>query len=181
MRHKESDLQIKCVRWFRYQYPQYAMLLTHPINEGNGNRISGAIHKAEGAVPGVPDLLLFMPALFEEESDEPVTHCHVMNGTAKQWTDYSHYVTCFGLGIEMKEEKGRQSQAQKDFQKMFEAAGYMYVVVRSLESFQELINNYIAHTPGDDRRRIASAHVEIEQAATAKAREQFKDLLKPRK
>ena len=70
MRHKESDLQIKCVRWFRYQYPQYAMLLTHPINEGSGHtakdRLRQGIHKAEGAVAGTADLLFFMPAIFDD-------------------------------------------------------------------------------------------------------------------
>ena len=62
MNHEESKLQKACVAWFRAQYPQYAMLLTHVANEGNGNRVSAAIHKGEGTVAGVPDLLLFMPA-----------------------------------------------------------------------------------------------------------------------
>ena len=66
MNHEESKLQRQCVAWFRAQYPQYAMLLTHPINEGSGHtttdRRRQGIHKAEGAVAGVPDLILFMPA-----------------------------------------------------------------------------------------------------------------------
>lgn len=48
MNHEESKLQQQCVSWFRAQYPQYAMLLTHMPNEGNGNRVTGAIRKAEG-------------------------------------------------------------------------------------------------------------------------------------
>ena len=59
--YEESRLQQQCVSWFRAQYPEYAMLLTHPINEGNrGTRTQGAIHKAEGTVAGVPDLLFFI-------------------------------------------------------------------------------------------------------------------------
>ena len=46
-KHKESDLQIQCVRWFRYQYQAFARLLEHPKNEGNGNHSQGAIAKAE--------------------------------------------------------------------------------------------------------------------------------------
>ena len=160
MRHKESNLQIKNVRWFRYQYPQYAMLLTHPINEGSGHtakdRLRQGIHKAEGAVAGTADLLFFMPAIFDD-------------------------ITFHGLAIEMKEEKGRQSQEQKNFQKMIEAAGWRYVISRSEEDFQKLMNDWIAHVEVYTRRNIAAAHVEIEQAATAKAREKFKNLLKPRK
>lgn len=166
MRHKESDLQIKCVRWFRYQYPQYAMLLTHPINEGNGNRISGAIHKAEGAVPGVPDLLLFMPAAIPCQHD---------NDKKK-----SLYRRCFCLGIEMKTPKGSQSQEQKNFQKMFEAAGYYYQVVRTFEDFCQLIDFYIANVAPEIRREIAASHVEIEQAAKDRAKQKFQNILKPR-
>ena len=63
MNHEESKLQQACVSWFRAQYPQYAMLLVHPINEGSGHtsidRRRQGIHKAEGAVAGVPDLILF--------------------------------------------------------------------------------------------------------------------------
>ena len=81
----------------------------------------------------------------------------------------------------MKEEKGRQSQEQKNFQKMIEAAGWRYVISRSEEDFQKLMNDWIAHVEVYTRRNIAAAHVEIEQAATAKAREKFKNLLKPRK
>lgn len=66
MNHQESKLQQQCVAWFRAQYPQYAMLLIHPINEGSGHsqtdRRRQGIHKAEGAVAGVPDLILFMPS-----------------------------------------------------------------------------------------------------------------------
>ena len=56
MKHKESKSQIQCVTWFRYEYPELARLLVHPINEGSGHtakdRIRQGIHKAEGAVAG---------------------------------------------------------------------------------------------------------------------------------
>lgn len=151
--YEESRLQQQCVAWFRAQYPQYAMLLTHPINEGSGHseadRRRQGIHKAEGAVAGVPDLLLFMPAFFGIDD-----------------------VFCM-LGIEFKTAKGRQSQEQKDFQKMFEAAGYRYVVIRSFEDFKKVINDWIEHVPASRRRNIASAHIEIKQAAEQREKELF--------
>lgn len=56
MRHKESSLQIACVRWFRLQYPNH-LIFAIP-NGGNRNAITGAILKAEGALAGVPDLFV---------------------------------------------------------------------------------------------------------------------------
>ncbi len=156
MNHEESKLQQACVAWFRGQYPQYSMLLVHPINEGCGHssidhRRQG-IHKAEGAVAGVPDLLLFMPANY---STDEITKMY--------------YV----LGMELKTEKGRQSDAQKEYQKMFEAAGNMYVIIRSFEQFEKVVNEYIGHVSVFRRRAIAAAHVEVVQASEEKEREHF--------
>lgn len=149
--HEESNMQKQCVAWFRAQYPQYAMLLTHPINEGGRNtRVSGAIHKGEGTVAGVPDLLFFMPAKYWNTRN--ITH---------------------GLGIEFKTIKGKQSQEQKDFEKMFRATGYGYVVIRTFEAFRQTINDYIAHIPEMLRREVAATHVEIKQAAEQKEKERF--------
>ena len=159
MRHEESKLQQQCVAWFRAQYPQYAMLLTHVPNEGNGNRVSGAIHKAEGTVAGVPDLLLFMPAHYSTSGTE------------------TFYMSYCALGIEFKTEKGKQSQQQKDFQKIFEAAGYRYIRVRSFDEFKKSINDYIAHVFASRRKMIASAHVEIVNAQNERELEHFKKVI----
>lgn len=156
MNHEESKLQQQCVAWFRAQYPHYAMLLTHPANEGNGNRVSGAIHKAEGTVAGVPDLILFMPG-----------RQRYMNGGIRMSKPAP------ALGIEMKTAKGRQSQQQKDFQKMFEAAGYMYRIVRSLEDFRDLIMIYLEDVDPEVERNIYRTDYMITKAAEAKEREKF--------
>ena len=153
MNHEESKLQQQCVAWFRAQYPMYAMLLTHPANEGNGNRVSGAIHKAEGTVAGVPDLLLFMPAI--------------------DYTQSIYGTEMHGLGIELKTAKGSQSQLQKDYQKMFEAAGYRYAVIRSLDAFMEEINSYIAKADVLAKNRITNVHLEIVKARELKEKEHF--------
>lgn len=77
MNHEESKLQQECVAWFRTQYPEYAMLLIHPINEGSGHtqmdRRRQGIHKAEGAVAGAPDLLFFLPSYCPVEGDNGQT------------------------------------------------------------------------------------------------------------
>ena len=49
-----------------------------------------------------------------------------------------------GLCVEMKTEIGRQSDVQKEWQLKVEKQGYKYVVIRSLEAFQQEIKNYFS-------------------------------------
>ncbi len=157
--YKESELQQQCVAWFRAQYPQYAMLMTHVANEGGRNTgVIGGIHKAEGLVAGVPDLLLFMAA-----------HYSIPESL--------YFGTYHALGIEMKTKEGRQQPSQKDYQKMFEAAGYKYVIVREFDEFRKVVNDYISHVFQRHRKNIASAHVEIEQERRDKEAKKFKKFL----
>ena len=162
MNHEESKLQQACVSWFRAQYPQYAMLLVHPINEGSGHtrtdRMRQGIHKAEGSVAGVPDLILFMTGVETLYNDQGIA-----NGA----------IIYHALGIEFKTLKGKQSQEQKDFQKMFEAAQYKYVIIRTFEEFKNFITNWISTVHPYFRKRIAAAHVEIVQAAEQREKEKF--------
>lgn len=131
------------------------MLLTHPANEGNGNRVTGAIHKAEGTVPGVPDLILFLPAY------------PGLSYVISKWTEVH------GLGIELKTSKGRQSQQQKDFQRMFEAAGYAYVVIRSFDEFRVYVTSYILASFEGVRDNITEAHKELTAEQEAREKEHF--------
>ena len=171
MNHEESNLQRQCVAWFRAQYPQYAMLLTHPINEGSGHtttdRRRQGIHKAEGAVAGVPDLILFMPygKAGDRELDKILLDV--------QGYYYAPDVLINGLGIEFKTLKGRQSQEQKEFEKIFEAACYAYVVVREFVQFKSLIEGWIAGCPYLILDRIKTAHAEIVKAAEQREKEKF--------
>lgn len=152
MNHEESRLQQQCVAWFRAQYPQYAMLLIHPINEGSGHsrtdRMRQGIHKAEGAVAGVSDLLLFLPATIDH-----VWYC--------------------GIGFEFKTPKGKQSQAQKDFEKIFRAAGYEYETVRYFDEFKSLAITWIEHVEANRRRMVSVAHSEITKAAEQREKDKF--------
>ena len=56
----ELRLQQNCYIWFHNQYPQYRGLFFRIKNEGT-NRISGAIGKATGIIPGVADSCLLVP------------------------------------------------------------------------------------------------------------------------
>ena len=114
MRHIEENTQIACVRWFNLQYPEYRGLLYAVPNGGARNKVEAAKLKAEGVVAGVADLILAIPR----------------NG--------------FGcLCIEMKTDKGRQSESQKLWQRQTEKHGNKYVVCRDFMEFKTEIENYL--------------------------------------
>lgn len=148
--HKESELQIQCVRWFAYEYPHLRMLLYHPKNEGTANgRVQGAIAKAEGVVAGVADLILQVPS---------------ENG-------YS----C--LAIEMKTPTGRQSHEQKQFEQYIRAAFGKYVIVRSFDDFKAVVMQYvngICHDTIQALRDLYKAQIEAENE---KARDRMRKLV----
>lgn len=114
MKHRESNIQICCVQWFRLQYPKLAKLLISVPNGGRRDIITGKILKAEGTVAGASDLILLL-----------------------RRGNYG----C--LCIEMKTEKGKQSDSQKVWQKEMETFGNRYVICRDLISFMNEINNYL--------------------------------------
>lgn len=114
MRHIEDNLQKSCVQWFSLQYREYAKLLHHSPNGGKRNAIEAAKFKAMGVRAGFPDLIL----------------CIARHGY-------------HGLFVELKTEKGRQTDNQKYYQCVLEEQGYRYEVVRSIEDFQTILNDYL--------------------------------------
>lgn len=119
LRHSplEHRLQCACVRWFRLAYPQHHHNLFAVPNGGYRTPATAAKIKAEGALPGVSDLILL-----------------IARGGYH------------GLLIEMKTDKGRQSEAQREWQRKIEADGYKYVVVRNIEEFIKVVNDYLNET-----------------------------------
>lgn len=152
--HKESELQILCVRWFAYEYPHLRMLLYHPQNEGTANgRVRGAIAKAEGVVAGVADLILQAPS-------EDGFSC---------------------LAIEMKTPTGRQSPEQKMFELYIKAAYGKYVVIRSFEDFKAIVTEYVSDINNGviaAARSIYKAQIEAENE---KARQRIRKLINAEK
>lgn len=152
--HKESELQIQCVRWFAYEYPHLRMLLYHPQNEGTANgRVRGAIAKAEGVVAGVADLILQVPS---------------ENG-----------VSC--LAIEMKTLTGRQSPEQKLFEKYITAADGKYVVVRTFDDFKFIVTKYVNGIYPDTITALRKLYNAQLQAEEDKARERMRKLVNANK
>lgn len=114
MTQEEHNLQCACVRWFALQYPQYRGLLFAVPNGGARSKATAGKLKAEGVVAGVADLLLLVP----------------------NWQSH-------GLAIEMKTDKGRQSELQQWWQSAVTAQGYQYSVCRSLDQFIETVEAYL--------------------------------------
>ena len=119
MRQEEHLIQCAIVKWFYYAYPAYrgGYLFAVP-NGGHRNIQTAARLKAEGVTSGVADLLLLVPK-----------------------RGYH------GLCIEVKTPVGRQSENQKNWQRIIEAQGYRYEVVRSLDDFAELVRWYLNEPP----------------------------------
>lgn len=111
---EEHRLQVACVRWFRLQYPQWAHALFAVPNGGRRDATTGAKLKAEGALAGVSDLILL-----------------------KSNADYG------ALLIEMKTQKGRQSEQQKWWEELITQDRYKYVVCRSLDEFIREVEEYM--------------------------------------
>ena len=106
-----------CVEWFRYSYPTLSKRLIAVPNGGRRDAVTGAKLKAEGVIAGVADLILLVP--------------------------------CKGYGallIEMKTAKGRQSQAQKQWEKdLTHRYEYRYVVCHSFDDFRKAVKEYLCH------------------------------------
>lgn len=117
-RSNEGRIQAECFAWFWNEFPQYRRLLFHVPNENDradSNPIQGAMRKSLGVVAGVSDLILLLNR----------------GGHG-------------ALLIEMKDEHGAQNTAQKEWQRLVEAHGYLYRVCRNLEEFKKIVVDYLA-------------------------------------
>ena len=64
-------------------------------------------------------------------------------GVIRGRSDLVLYFASTATHIELKTDKGRQSQAQKDWQQLIESQGFKYYIIRSIEKFVKLINHII--------------------------------------
>jgi hypothetical protein len=111
-KHEESDLQISCVKWFKYSYKEPNYLICTFPNGGNRNIVTATIMKAEGARAGMPDLMV------------------ILKGKV--------------FFIEMKSKAGKQSEHQKEIEKILTAMGYKYYICNSFEGFKQMIEHEIS-------------------------------------
>lgn len=113
-RELEHNLQCACVHWFRYAHSRYSGMLFAIPNGGLRNAVTAKKLKEEGVLAGVADLMLAVPNR-----------------------------DCHGLFIEMKTEKGRQQDTQRNFQQAVTAQGYRYEICRNKADFIYVIDTYL--------------------------------------
>lgn len=163
--HKESKEQIRCVAWFRREYPECARLLEHPRNEGTSNdrtdRQRQAIAKAEGVQAGAADLFFHFPSM-----------CYVWKGEVQEEPFMFH-----SLAIEMKTKTGTQSKEQKVFQRYFEAGGGRYEIIRCEDDFRKVVNEYMSGVPSHIRAALKAVYDEIEAETLASARAELNRII----
>lgn len=114
MINEEAKLQANCIRWFHLQYPFLSRLLFAVPNGEKRDVVTGVKLKRQGVIRGVSDLILLVPK----------------KGFAS-------------LCIEMKTQRGIQSEEQVKWQKEVEKYRNRYVICRSLEEFMNEVNSYL--------------------------------------
>lgn len=114
MKHEEDSLQMQCVAWFGWQFPELWGLLHHSPNGGKRNIREAQRFKRMGVQAGFPDLVLMVARS-------------------------GFHALC----VELKARIGRQSDAQKAMQARLEGQGFRYVIVRSLLEFTEVVRDYL--------------------------------------
>ena len=113
--NEEHCIQCECVRWFSEHHPELKGRLFAVPNGGRRDAVTASRLKDEGVVAGVADLMLMVT---------------------------NHYYCA--LLVEMKTEKGRQSESQKEWERIITSGNeYKYVVCRSLDDFMKEINEYL--------------------------------------
>lgn len=114
MKHLEYNLQCSCVRYFDLQYPKISKLLFAVPNDRKQSVIQGARYKASGLRSGVSDLILLIPK-------------------------GKYHALC----IELKSEKGKLSDNQKEWLILAEMQGNYCIVCYSFDEFVLQINSYL--------------------------------------
>lgn len=111
----ENREQANLIDWWRWQFPEWDLLLFAIPNGGFRNPKNAAILKRTGVKAGVADLFLAFPSR---------GHC--------------------GLFIEMKRaDGGVQSAAQKEFQEAVEKRNYQYALCHGFDEARLKILEYL--------------------------------------
>lgn len=77
----------------------------------------------------------------------------------------------------MKTPKGTQSPGQKTWQRLFEAAGGRYVIIRSYDDFVAEVTRYMLFVPQDIDKRIKQAYADILREEDEKLKKQMQSFL----
>lgn len=117
----EHNIQRLVVAWFRDRFPDLAPVFFAIPSGGKRDKVTAARLKAEGALPGVPDLMLAVPC----------------GGKA-------------GLFLELKTATGHPSKAQRERQAALKAQGYAVEVAKGYEAAKDVIANYLVQDLSPD-------------------------------
>lgn len=110
----EHNIQRLVVAWFRDRFPDLADVFFAIPSGGKRDKVTAARLKSEGALPGVPDLMLATPR----------------GGKA-------------GLFLELKTARGGVSQAQRERQAALAKQGYAVEVAKGYEAAKTAITSYL--------------------------------------
>ena len=116
VKHEEDALQAAVVKWFRYQYPEFAGNLWSCPNGGARNKITAALMKRTGQLAGVADL-----------------HLAIVRPNAP------------ALFLELKVGKNKVSDAQRDFLTRMQAQGYATAVAYDFNAARAAIVHHIGY------------------------------------
>lgn len=118
---KEDDLQKTLMRYVRMQYPERDYLYCHVPNGGSRSHKSGALMKALGLRPGMPDLMFFT------SRPRPGLKSARYNG----------------LAIELKVGKNKKTASQMTVHALLMAQGWLVHTTYSLDEAIYLIDQYM--------------------------------------
>ena len=113
-KHPESDLCIALWQWYQWQFPKFKARYLRLEVGGQRTKISQAILKAEGNKAGTPDIFIALPSTLHS-----------------------------GLWLEVKVEKGKMTEKQKDFAvEMFR--DYYCTTGYGIKQCKSVITSYMA-------------------------------------
>lgn len=122
---EEHNIQVACVEWFRYQFPQ---LVLFAVPNG-GERAKRTVRTRTGAIA------TYAPAAVKLKQEGALA------GVAD--------LVAVGYGkvlfIEMKTPKGTQQDTQKEFERKVTKLGHEYHVCRSVEDFMRVCKQAFWH------------------------------------
>lgn len=111
MRRPEQALQIAVAHFLRLALKD--PIVWSAIGHGGGGKIRGALLKAMGLRPGLPDIVIIAPGYQHAFSRSPLV-----------------------VGLELKSETGRQSTNQKLIQERWQFCGAHYFIARSVDEVE---------------------------------------------
>lgn len=110
----EDVEQINLINWLKYNMPEIEKCTFHIPLQRKCTIQQGRLLKRMGVKSGVSDLFIAIPS----------------NGY-------------HGLWIELKSQKGKLSEAQKEFLDLMSDKGYLAVAVWGADAAKEIINTYL--------------------------------------